>query len=112
MLIEITPHFLECVRNTYNDLTEQGNISEETEALRDIITNNRITVVSATAIYTLIAVRKANIKYVKKHQDRATFKIINKEHKYMNDFLDRFFINGLTYANNHLLGYVSISEVA
>jgi len=112
MLIETTPHFLECVINTYNDLLEQDFISEETEALRDIVLNRRITVISATALYTLIIVREANIKYIKKNQDKASFKIVNKEHRYMKNYLDKFFSNGLTLHRNEIFGYVSISEVA
>jgi len=90
---EITPRFLECLRNTISDFENQGDENlQELNALRYILTNKYVNVLSASAIYDIIKGRKQNIKQCKKMTDSETFKIVGKEHEYMENFLNKFFI--------------------
>jgi len=88
--IKLTPRFLEIIENTYNDLRTQYN-QEDLYFLTHILDKKFINVLHAKDLYDLIESRKNNIKFIKKNQDRKTFKIINKEHKYLEYFLNKYF---------------------
>lgn len=112
--IKLTPHFIKCVENTISDFLEQNMFFEDMVYLKDIVDSKKITLMSATAIYTLVRIRNANYKYIKKYQDKKTFDIINKEHKYMKESLDKYFSNNLesSYYGDDLnvTGFVSYKQ--
>ncbi len=111
MAVETNPHFLELVKNTLEDFQKQSFQSEETRALQEIYMTKKVDLLTATCLYTIIENRKSNISFVKKNQDKATFKLINKEHKYMENFLNRFFINNLEIIGSHITGFVSVKDM-
>ena len=119
MKVETTPHFVEIIQNTLNDFINQGLIFlEDLEILQEIIDTKKISLVGATSIYQIIDTRKKNIKLVKKLTDTETFKIVNKEHKYLENYLNKHFKNDLEYYYSHnmeatnVIGSVSLNEVA
>lgn len=84
--------FLKCVRNTIQDLIQHKqkeiNIIGK---LKEIYNNQELTLFNREAIYLIIKVRKENLNFIKLIQDRESFNIVNKEHKYMEKFLNKYF---------------------
>lgn len=84
--------FLKYVRNTIQDLMQHKqkeiNIIGK---LKEIYSNQELTLFNRESIYLIIKVRKENLNFIKSIQDRESFNIVNKEHKYMEKFLNKYF---------------------
>jgi len=104
-----TKRFLKCVKNTINDLKEQNY--EGIKHLREIIRTKQVNLISATALYEILELRKEYAYLIVSEQGKHDFKIVNKEHNDIELFLDAHFINGLEIHGNRITGYVSYKEV-
>jgi hypothetical protein len=104
-----TKKFIRYVKNTINDL--KGQRYENIKFLRELIRTNNVSLFGAVTLYEIIEIRKEHIQYIAKVQDKQSFNIVNKEHYYMEKFLDAHFINGLEIYGNHICGCVSYKEV-
>lgn len=104
---KITPtkRFLKCIKNTINDLKVQSY--EDINILKEIVSTNNVNLISATTVYEIIEVRKKNIDFIASMQDKQSFKIINREHRDMELFLNAHFINNIEINYNHVAGHVS-----
>ena len=116
MNITLTPKFLECLKNTFEDYITQGMMSDEISSIFEMYATKTITVASASALYTILKVRSANLKYVKKTQHKIFVKTVSKEHKYMRNFLDKYFNDNLFIeqvgVNFQMVGSVSFKDIS
>lgn len=99
--------FFKYVRNTYNDLI-QIEKSDTTKSLKKIIDTKSISLLGSQELYTVIKIREELIELIKDVQDKKTFKIVNKEHRYMKSVLDRYFIENLTVSKGRIDGSISV----
>jgi len=109
--IKPTPFFIEIIKNTIIDFENLSSNNEEIETLQNIINSDNVNLYSSYCVYNILDLRKMNLKTVKKLQDKETFKIINKEHKYLRSFLDKYFINNIKYLK-HSEGYNASGSVS
>ncbi len=84
--------FLKFVKNTIDDLIKTLPLTNEMIMyLKEIYNEKELTIINVQSLYIIIETRKENMEYIKSIQDLGTFKIINKEHKYMESFINKYF---------------------
>lgn len=103
-----TKRFLKCVKNTINDLKVQNY--EDIKYLREIVRTNNVNLTSAMTLYEIIEIRKKNYHLIASLQDKESFKIVNKEHRDMEKFLNAHFISHLEIYGTRIFGHVSFRE--
>lgn len=98
--------FLKYVKNTKNDLLQNPfSEAEVINCLKEIYNKKEITLFTVQYLYIIIEARKENFNYIKSIQDKESFEIVNKEHRYLEKFLNRYF----TYSKCPITGLESVS---
>ncbi len=108
MSIEIKSNkFLKYVKNTIEDLNK--NNYDEIEFLYNIYNTKALTLQNAETLYTIIHIRKQNLEYAKTMQDEYSFVLINKEHRYMEKYLNKYFkFDVLNYSETNIQAVISL----
>ena len=96
--------FLEYLDNMIKTL-KNSNLKELDE-LKYIKKNEKLDVVSVSALYSLLKSREQVIDLLKENQEEHIFKRVGEEHTYMKDFIKRYFDIGDRSSQNHINFYV------
>lgn len=83
--------FLKYVKNTIEDLEIQGVDFQQLKGLRDIYKSKELKLTNVSDLYEVIYIRKQNYEYIKSFQDKYSFDLINNEHRFMEQYLDKNF---------------------
>lgn len=84
--------FLALVKNTRKDLLQYSSINEDIiGALSEIIETKKLSLINVSKIIEIIEARKTNLEYIRSIQDKYSFDLVNEEHKYMENFINKHF---------------------
>ena len=84
--------FVALVKNTKNDFLQNSTINEDiVDALSEVIDTKRLSIISASKIIQIIETRKDNLEYIRDIQDNYSFELVNEEHRYMENFINKYF---------------------
>ena len=96
--------FLEYLDNMIKTLKNSNQ--KELDELKYIQKNEKLDVVSVSALYSLLKSREQVIDLLKEDQEEHIFKRVGEERTYMKNFIKKYFDIGDTSSQNHINFYV------
>ena len=83
--------FLTYLKNTIEDFIRSNN-GEMVENLFPIYRDRKLSLLNIRYLVELLLTREENLDSLALQQDKKTYDLINKEHKYMKNYLNKWFI--------------------
>lgn len=84
--------FLKLVENTKNDIVQNSSYDKDiVDNLITIYKEKTLSLIGVSGLYQIIEIRKQNIDYIRQIQDNYSFNLVNEEHKYMENFIKKYF---------------------